>query len=137
MRRLIAIGLLIPSLAFAKGSEERTLESVDAKCMQRALEDRENSLIVVSNTYNDSLARALKKRKEDVIDGWGLSNPDQRSSGLRTAWSTYEKTASKARQKRAQGVRNTWNQFDNRRVFCGQKGVSSGEPGTVQNDLTW
>lgn len=140
MKRISALCIvfLLPSTAFAaRDIESRIIESVDAKCMQRSIEDRDNNLIVVSNTYNDALARAIKERKEDLIDAWGLSSEKQREEKLADGWRVYEKSVSKARQKRTQGVRSTWKQYDSRRAACGQRNVTNGDPGAMQNDLNW
>jgi hypothetical protein len=135
-RLLATVLLMIPGIALAAGSEERVVTSVDPKCMQRAVEDRENSLIVAANTYNDSLMHALKRRKEDVLEAWALAEADRREE-LRKAWSTFQKSLSKARQTKGGSVRETWKQFDRRRAFCGQKASQAEETGNMQSDLMW
>ena len=138
MRRLLLVFLLlVPSLAFAQGSKSRVVESVDPKCMQRSVEDRDTLLAAAANTYNDALRKILKERKEEVSDGWGLSDPTQRKDTIRKAWTDYQKNLSKAQQKRNAGIRSTWKEFDRRRASCGQRGQNTEEPGNLQSDLQW
>lgn len=137
MRRFFLASLLLPSLALAQGSESRVLESVDPKCMQRAVEDRDTMVAAHFNTYNDALRKLLKERKEDVSEGWGLTDDTQSAEAVKKAWVKYQKGLSKAKNKRNSDVRATWKEFDRRRTGCGQRGANTIEPGNLQSDLNW
>ncbi len=86
-------------------------KSVDATCMQSAVDTRESALISAFSGFHDDIEEGLNARKTALNSAWGLSAGNERGKALRDAWKAW-KTAHKDAFKTFRDARKSaWDTF--------------------------
>lgn len=112
----------IPNTSSAHGNDEsrtnRTARthtasttSVDATCMQTAVDTRESSLSTAWDSFSTSVKSALATRKTSLHDAWGLSDVTARNTALKNAWKTWKDSAKVNHKKLMTDRKAAWEAF--------------------------
>lgn len=109
------------------------VRDVDLACMQKAVEKRENALIVAFEKFAVAKKQVFEKRKTALLTAWKIENKQERRDALRTAWQTSRKESQAAREAFHKARREIWAQFKTERKACGP-GAHADEPGSEGDD---
>lgn len=69
----------------------RSLQHVDASCMQKAVDVREVALQNAHSKSASAIDAALKTRQKALYDAWGNASTTNTTSAIRTAWQVWQK----------------------------------------------
>ncbi len=107
--------LVFTSSAEASTSRGRnassTAATVDASCVQTAVDTREDALMAAWDTFGEAIGTALGARKSALHDAWGLSDRVARNKAIVAAWKEW-RTDSKDAYKEVRGDRKSaWDAY--------------------------
>lgn len=126
------VGPGVERLMKAKEKANKTMSSskptIDATCMQTAVEKRDTALMAGVDTYTASVKSALQVRKDAIKAAWALTDKTARNAANKAAWTAFQGTWRKASQAMKATKKTVWQTFRTEAKACGQTGAdSSGE----------
>lgn len=105
-----------------------TKGTLDAACMQTAVEKRDNAIMAGVDAYALSVKTALTTRRDALKAAWALTDATQRSAANKAAWTAFQGTWKKASQSVKASRKAAWAAFKTDAKACGQTGAeASGE----------
>lgn len=93
-------------------------KTVDAACMQAAVEKRDNAVMAGVDAYAAAAKSALAARRDALKAAWGLADAVQRKAALRAAEAAFKGTWRKAANALRSSKKAAWKQFYADRRAC-------------------
>lgn len=104
-------------------------QGTDVVCMQKAVEQRDNTLITVVDSYHMAVKKALEVRRESAKNAWAKTDRQERRTALRMVAKDYKIAVGKARMEFKKAKQAAWSQFGRDRKACGPQ-VAQQDPMT-------
>jgi hypothetical protein len=108
---LISFALSTPFAAHAAVDTSKVKKTVDATCMQTAVDTRETAIAEVFTTFNTGIIAALTVRKTALHDAWGMSDATARNTAIKKAWTDWKTAKKTAHTKLKNDRKAAWDSF--------------------------
>ena len=119
LRVLLSTSLLLSAFpVIAAQQTGKALREGDVACIQRAIYERDTSLVNMAGDWSSSVKEALEARRDAEKASWDISDQKERRSIQRKAWSDYGKVLRAANKTKIRERTQAWKKFDNDRQQC-------------------
>lgn len=89
----------------------RTTATTTLSCVQEAVSDRETAVMSAWTDFNTAMVSALTKRTDALVDAWEITNVKERSTALKSLWTTWKKDSKKAHAEMRADRKSAWTEF--------------------------
>jgi len=107
--------------------------AIDVPCLQGALDKRDNALIAGLDAYHNTIKSALENRRETLKSAWAITKVLDRVKAVKSAWTAFNTTKSKATKAFASIKKSAWAQYNTARKTC-HVSAKDDNLGTLLND---
>ncbi|MFA5747313.1 MAG: hypothetical protein WC926_04565 [Candidatus Paceibacterota bacterium] len=94
-------------------------------CFRSAIEYRENSIQEAFSLFAAAMGSAFQDRERDLLAAWKISDKNERSKAVRSAWSKFKETDKNASQTFKRSKSAAWKRLISDMKGCGER--SSGD----------
>src|SRR3989338_3073510 len=110
--------------------EGGNVKTLDAACIQAALDKRESAIILSFDKKSMAVKTALDQRKTDLKSAWALSNLKDRIKARLAAWKNFKKADNSSRMTYRKEVKAAWEQYKKDKKACNVKESDNESSGT-------
>lgn len=118
----VALGILTLAFVFAVSNDVRTGASINTACMQSAIAQRDNALVLGMKEYNDFTLSMLETRKFSSIAVWsGNTDIYKARSSMAIITKAYQESMRAEARLWNQKKQSIWKEYLSNTKECGRK----------------